>query len=200
MVCAALRGDRKECPDGSLFLHPHFDFGRVNVVNKLIEVGKIVNTHGLKGEVKVNPWTDSPEVFESFENLYVSPEKCYPIVSVRYQKSCVLVKLSGVDSIEDAEKLKNRVVYTDRDIFEDLPDGVYLVSDIIGLEVFEDGRLLGKVADVLNTGSNDVYVVRRGGARDLLVPAIKDVVSEINIADGRIDVILPKGLSDGDEA
>lgn len=169
-------------------------------MNKLIEVGKIVNTHGLKGEIKINPWTDSPEVFEAFDNLYVSPEKCYPVVSVRYQKSCVLVRLSGVDSIEDAEKLKNRVVYTDRNIFEDLPDGVYLVSDIIGLEVFEGEKSLGKIADVLNTGSNDVYVVRRDGARDLLVPAIKDVVSEINIADGRIDVILPKGLLDGDEA
>ncbi len=165
-------------------------------MDNLIDVGQIVNTHGLKGEVKVNPWADSPEVFELFKVVYTGDNKEYKVTGVRYQKNCVLLKLSGVDDMTSAEKMKNKTLYVEREIFENLPENTFLVADIIGLTVKDDMTEYGKVEDVITTGSNDVYAVRTKENKTILVPAIKDVIKEINVKDGYIDIVMPKGLLD----
>ena len=165
-------------------------------MDKLIDVGQIVNTHGLKGEVKVNIRTDAPEVFELFESVYTENKAEYEVRGVRYQKGCVLLKLKGIDDVDDAERMRGAVLYADRDIFSSLPEDTYLVADIVGLKVKEGEIVYGTVEDVLTTGSNDVYAVKDGNGKMIYIPAIKSVVSEINIKAGYIEIIMPKGLID----
>ena len=165
-------------------------------MDNFIDVGQIVNTHGLRGEVKVNPRTDAPEVFEVFEILCTEDGKEYKVESVRYQKNCVLLKLSGVNNMTEAEKMKNKILFASRELFEDLPEDTFLVADIIGLELKDENIVYGKITDVISTGSNDVYEVKPTVGKNIYVPAIKDVVKEINIDGGYILVEIPKGLLD----
>ena len=165
-------------------------------MDKLIDVGQIVNTHGLKGEVKVNIRTDSPEVFELFDSVYTQSGTEYEVMGVRYQKGCVLLKLKGIDNVDDAERMRGTVLYAERDIFSSLPEDTYLVADIVGLKVKEKETVYGTVEDVLTTGSNDVYAVKDENGKMIYIPAIKSVVSEINIKAGYIEIIMPKGLID----
>lgn len=162
----------------------------------LIDVGQIVNTHGLKGEVKVNPRTDAPEVFEVFDRLYTDNGTQFDVTGVRYQKSCVLLKLKGIDDVDMAEKLRGKVLYADRDVFSDLPEDTYLVADIIGLELKDETTVYGTITDVITTGSNDVYAVKRSDGGFIYVPAIKSVIEEINIDGGFVTATMPKGLLD----
>lgn len=162
-----------------------------------IEVGQIVNTHGLKGEVKVNPWTDSPDFFEVFGSVYTKNGRQYDIKGIKYQKGCVLLKLDGVETIDDAERMRNTVLYVKRNIFDNLPENTYLIADLIGLCVKDETTDYGILEDVISTGSNDVYVVRgQESSKPILIPAIRDVVREINIKEGYIFVNIPKGLID----
>lgn len=161
-----------------------------------IEVGIIVNTHGLKGEVKIVPWLDFPEMFEIVDVAYTKSDTRLTVENIRYQKSNVIVKFLEIDSVEKAERLKNQVIYADREIFDILPEGTYLIQDIIGLSV-TDGKVdYGIVTDVIQTGSNDVYVVKKEGTKDLLIPAIKDVILNTDIKNGVITVKLLDGLLD----
>lgn len=165
-------------------------------MDKLIDVGQIVNTHGLRGEVKVNIRTDAPEVFELFDVLYTEKGTKYDVKGVRYQKGCVLLKLGGIEYVDEAEKLRGTVLYADREIFSELPDDTYLVADIIGLEVKEGDTIYGKICDVITTGSNDVYSVKTPSNKMIYIPAIKSVVREISIRGGYIEINMPKGLVD----
>lgn len=166
-------------------------------MSELIEIGKIVNTHGLKGEVKIVPWLDYPEVFEAFDVVYTADRKReLKVKNVKYQKANIIVKFAGLDDINEAEKLKNTVLFADKSLFDDLPEGTYLIADIIGLEVFEDDVSYGKVTDVFSTGSNDVYVIEKKGAKQLLLPIIDGVLEEVNIDEGYINIRIPAGLLD----
>lgn len=163
----------------------------------LLEVGKIINTHGLRGEVKVIPWTDTPDVFEDLETLYLKNNDVFTISSVKYQKNNLIVKFKEVGDINEAEKLKNQVLYAERSALGELPEGVYYIADLIGLSVRkETGEEVGKIKDVLQTGANDIYVVAREGAKDLLVPVIPNVVLSVDIDGGEVTVSLPDGLED----
>lgn len=163
----------------------------------LLEVGKIINTHGLRGEVKVIPWTDTPDVFEDLETLYLKNNDVLTISSVKYQKNNLIVKFKELGDINEAEKLKNQVLYAERSALGELPDGVYYIADLIGLSVRkETGEEVGKINDVLQTGANDIYVVAREGAKDLLVPVIPNVVLSVDIDGGEVTVSLPDGLED----
>lgn len=160
-----------------------------------LEIGKIVNTRGLKGEVKVVPWADYPEIFEEISFVYGKDEKRYLIENVKYQKNNVILKLEGVDTIEIAEKLKNTVLYVRKDTFGDMDEGTFFVADLIGLDVFdENDTFLGKLSDVFTAGGADVYTVKNEGEKDLLLPALKSVVNEINLEEGFIKVTVPDGL------
>ena len=165
-------------------------------MDKFIDVGQIVNTHGLRGEVKVNPRTDTPEVFEIFEYLYTEDKKEYKVEGVRYQKNCVLLKLSGINDMDSAERMRNKILYVPRELFEDLPEDTFLVADISGLELKDENMVYGKITDVISTGSNDVYEVKPPVGKNIYVPAIKDVVKEINVDGGYVLVEIPKGLLD----
>lgn len=163
---------------------------------KYLEVGKIVNTQGLRGEVKITPWTDYPEVFEELDKLYLDDGTSFKIKSVKYHKSSVIVKLSGVDDVNAAERLKNKTLYVPREDMDVLSDDTYYVVDLIGLEVFEGENFIGKLTEVISTGSNDVYVVKKEGEKDILIPALKEVVLDVNINEGFMKVKIPEGLLD----
>ena len=162
----------------------------------LLELGKIVNTHGIRGEVKIQPWCDEPELFDELEYLFIEGEK-YNIVRNRFHKTCQIVQLENVNSIDDAERFKNKIVYINRDDLE-LPEGRYYIADIEGLTVKEqDGRILGVVDEIIKTGSNDVYSLKDTfNKKPVLIPVIEGVVLETNIDGGYIVVKLPKGLID----
>ena len=162
----------------------------------LLEIGKIVNTHGIRGEVKIQPWCDEPELFDELEYLFIEGEK-YNIVRNRFHKTCQIVQLENVNSIDDAERFKNKIVYINGDALE-LPEGRYYIADIEGLTVKEqNGRILGVVDEIIKTGSNDVYSLKDTfNKKPVLIPVIEGVVLETNIDGGYIVVKLPKGLID----
>ena len=166
----------------------------------LLEVGKIVNTHGLRGEVKVVPWTDYPEQFEDIEYAYVKTRDDYErltLSGVKYQKGNIIVRFREITDINDAEKYKNRVLYAERDMLGELPDGVYYIADLIGLTVVtDDGREIGKISDVINTGASDIYEVKREGMKNLLIPVTDETVLDVDIDGGSVTVHLIDGLED----
>ena len=169
-------------------------------MDNVLEIGKIVNTHGLRGEVKIVPWTNTPDVFEDISYVYLKNNretKKLSIKGIKYQKNNIIVKLEGIDDISQAELLKNSVVTTDRSELGDLPDGEYYIADLIGCEaVSETDEVYGTLKDVLQTGSNDIYVVGREGKRDLLIPVIDGVVLSVDILNKKILVRLLEGLED----
>ncbi len=164
-----------------------------------LEVGKIVNTHGLKGEVKVVPWTDSPETFEDIDCVYIKKKTgdiCLNIENMKYQKNNIILKFKEISKIEDAEPLKNKTLFAERDALGELPEGVYYIADIIGLKAVDtDGKLIGTVSDIFNTGSNDIYEIKREGMKNLLLPDIDDVIT-VELENERVIVRIPKGLED----
>lgn len=166
----------------------------------LLEVGKIVNTHGLRGEVKVVPWTDYPEVFEDIETVYIKKKSDFErldIAGIKYQKNNLIIRFAQLKDINEAEKYKNRVLYAERASLGELPEGVYYIADLIGLDVVkEDGEKVGVISDVFNTGSNDIYEVKREGQKNLLLPVIDDVVLNIDIENKKVTVRMMEGLED----
>ncbi len=168
--------------------------------NNQLEAGKIINTHGLRGEVKIVTWTDYPEVFEEIDFLYVhkkTGDERLDVKNVKYQKNNIIVKFAQINSIEEAEKYKNMILYVDRDQMPPLPDGMNYIVDLIGLEVYdEEGEKVGVIADVFNTGANDIYDVKREGKKNLLLPVIDDCVKEVDTENGRVIVNVMEGLDD----
>ena len=166
-------------------------------MQKKLEVGQIVNTHGIKGEIKVVPFTDDISRFDKLKKVYVKTKKeskLYQIEGVRYHKNMVLLKLQGIDNPEQAELLKNSFLEIDRGDAVPLKEGTYFIADLIGLEVYTDeGKLLGKVDDIYNTGANDIYVVKDELGKTILLPGIKDVIKQV-ILDEKIIVHLIPGL------
>lgn len=169
------------------------------MMNEMFTVGKIVNTHGVKGEIKVMPTTEEPSRFEKLKTIYIEQRKqmtAYEIQSVRYHKGCVLLKLKGVEDMNAAELLKGSILKIDRKDSLPLKKDEYYISDLFGLQVYtEEGRYLGELVDIIETGSNDVYAVRKEDReKDLLLPAIKQVIKEVNIADQKMIAHLLEGL------
>lgn len=167
--------------------------------NKTLQVGQIVNTHGLRGEVKVVAWTDYPEVFEQLEYVYLEKNKeKYDIKSVKYQKNNVILKLDKVNTIDEAQTLKNCVLYVLREQLGEPEEGYY-ICDLIGITVIDEkDNTLGKIKDVISTGKcNDVYVVEPiDGGRDILLPVIDDVILETDIDEQICRVHIIDGLLD----
>jgi 16S rRNA processing protein RimM len=166
---------------------------------KYLECGKIVSTHGVRGELRVQPWCDGPEYLLDFKTLYLKGgETAVAVEGARVSKNVVLMKLAGVDTLDDAVALRGRVLFMDR---ADAPDtGGEFIQDLLGLDVLDadTGWLWGKLVDVLPTGANDVYVVRDGSGKERLVPVIPEVVVETGIDAGFIRIRPLKGLFDED--
>lgn len=167
-------------------------------MQEYFEIGQIVNTNGLKGVLKVKPFTDDIKEFEDFESIYVQRKNElieFKIEEVRYVKNMVLLKLQGIDDIDEAEKYRNLYIKVNRDVMPKLPEDSYYIVDLLDCEVYTDeGELLGKVDDVFNTGSNDVYVVKDELGKQILLPAIGEVIKNVDIPNKKIIVKLMKGL------
>ena len=162
------------------------------MAKRFLEAGKIVNTHGVRGEVKIEPWADSPDFLVSFKRLYIEG-KPVEVKSARTHKNCVIAEFDGVMDIDGAIKLKNKIVYIDREDVS-LDEDRYFIADIIGLDADDasTGGKLGTVSDVLSPPANNVYVIK--GEREILVPAVPDFVEEINIAEGFIKIRVIDGM------
>ena len=167
-------------------------------MNKYLELGQIVNVKGLKGEVKVNSFTDDNTKFERISKVFIKQKSNltgYEIEKVTYNKNQVIIKFKEIDTIEEAEKLRNSYIVVDREIFGELPEGVYYIADLIGLDVYtEANEYLGKVDDIFSTGSNDVYVVKDELGKQKLLPGIDDVIKKIDLESSKIIVNLIEGL------
>ena len=148
-------------------------------MKQYLEIGKIVNVHGLRGTVKVVPWCDDPEFLCEFETLYLGKEYRPVIVTdARLQKGNVLLRLEGVETVEQAEKLRGQILYMNRDAVE-LEEGVYFIQDLMGLQIVDadSGKVYGKLTEVFQTGANDVYEVKAENGTAVLIPAIPDVIA-----------------------
>lgn len=174
-----------------------------------IRIGKIVNAHGIRGEVKVISYSDDPDRFEMLETIMVKDAKDakkgaaeYYIEDVRYKAGSVILKLEGVDDRNAAEALKECFVYMDEDDLPELEEGQFYVRDIAGFDVVsEDGRKIGVLKDVRTNTAQDLYIVSRKDdegrdASDLMIPGVDEFILDIDTAEGAITVRLPEGLED----
>lgn len=163
--------------------------------NQLVVVGQIVAPHGVRGDVRVFPLTDFPDRFSKTKQVILEDNTAIPVESAKFHKKFVLLKLRGINTMTDAEKLRGKLLYVRRQDAVKLPEGHFYHFDIIGLKVFnENGLYLGQITDILTTGSNDVYVVEHDGQRPILIPALKEVVLEIDIAEGQMKVKLQEEI------
>lgn len=167
-------------------------------MERYLEIGQIVNTFGIKGQVKVNPFTEDIKKFDKLNEIYVEKKKelqLFQIENVNYNKHTVILKLKGIDTIEQAEEYRNCYIKIDREKEEKLPEGVYYIADLLGLDVYTDeGKLLGKVDDIYNTGSNDIYVVKDELGKQILLPGIEEVLKQVNLENKKIIVHIIDGL------
>ena len=167
-------------------------------MEQMFTIGKIVNTHGVKGEVRVLPSTDDVKRFGKLKEVKVENRTMttYEIETVRYHKNFVLLKFKGIDTMNEAELLKNSLFKLDRKDALPLKKDEYYQCDLYGLRVVTDtGRDLGKLTDILMTGSNDVYVVRNE-EKEILIPAIKQCILKVDLEAGEMLVHLLEGLED----
>ena len=167
---------------------------------RFLEIGKITNVHGLHGEVKVYPWCDDAAFLCSFEELYFDKDgkEAVQIEKARIQQNMVIMKIQSCDTREQAEVLRNKIFYMDREDVE-LEEGCYFVQDLIGLEVIDadTGRVWGKLRDVMQTGANDVYSIwSEEDKKEYLAPAIPEVIIETNPEEGFMKIRPLKGLFD----
>ncbi len=163
----------------------------------VLRVGVITSTHGLKGEMKVFPTSDDPHRYDSLSDVLIGDENHLidaKVSHVRYFKQMVIMTLEGVNSIEEAQKLVKQEIYVTRENAVPLGENENYAADLYGLRVIdEDGKELGELIDILETGANDVYVVDMNG-RELLLPAIRQCILEVNVEEGWMRVHLMEGL------
>jgi len=152
-----------------------------------IEAGEIVTTHGIRGEVKVLTWLDSPEMLCEFDRCRVGGKE-YKIETCRVQKTCNLVKLAGIDSMEDAQTMRGKTVEVYR---EDVADDIIFAAELVGVDVYCDGKCIGKITEVLDYPGNSVYVVDKGA---YMIPAVKEFVLSTDIDHNEMQVKLIEGM------
>lgn len=166
----------------------------------LLQVGVITQTHGIRGEVKVFPTTDDAKRFKDLKQVILDngkEQRELEITSVKFFKNLVILKFKGIDNINDVEKYKRAGLFVTRENAVELEENEYFIADLIGLKVTSDeGEELGVIGDVLQTGANDVYIVKKDKTPDLLIPAIKQCILDVNMEDGTMEVHLLPGLRD----
>ena len=160
-------------------------------MKEYLDCGQIVNTHGVRGEVRIVPWADSPDFLCRFSTLYLdgAPRK---VLSSRVHKGSVIAKLDGVDTVEEAMLLRNKTVQIKRADAR-LPEGAFFLADIIGLKVVDEaGKTLGTLKEVLSPSVQQVYVIE--GEREIMIPAVPEFILETNIEGGYLKVRLIEGM------
>lgn len=167
-------------------------------MEQLMEIGMIVNTYGIKGFLKVVPYTDDIARFEDLKSIYIETKnslKTVIIEDVKYAKNLVLLKIKGIDDINTAQKYKNCYIKIDRKDAVKLPEDSYFIVDLIGVSVYTDNNEeLGHIIDVYSTGANDIYVVKDEMGKQVLLPAIGDVIKNVDIQNKKMIVHLIDGL------
>lgn len=158
---------------------------------RFLEAGQIVSTHGIAGEVKILPWCDGPEFLKDFDTFYIEGT-AFPVEQARVHKNMLLCKLSGVNDMNAAQVMKNKVVCIDRDDAR-IPEGRVFISDLIGLPVYADGQEIGVLKDVYTGPANDVYIVK--GEREYMIPAVSEFLEDVNVDEGYVRVRLIEGMA-----
>lgn len=168
-------------------------------MEQMLRVGVITSTHGVRGEVKVFPTTDDAKRFKTLKKVILDGREPLDlsIEQVKFFKNMVILKFKGYDNINDVETWRQRDLLITRDQAVELKEDEYFITDLIGLTVVnEEEAVLGRVKDVLETGANDVYVVELTGGKELLLPAIKDCILNVDLEGGRMKVHVLDGLMD----
>lgn len=164
------------------------------------QVGVVTSTHGVHGEVKVFPTTDDPRRFKRLKEVILSSskdEKMMEVESVKFFKNMVILKFVGIDTMNDAETLRQCSLYVTRENAVRLRKDEYFIADLIGISVFnENNEKIGTLTDVYETGANDVYVIAMEDGRELLLPAIKQCVLDVNVEEGKMQIHILEGLLD----
>ena len=169
-------------------------------MNNELRVGVIIKTHGIRGEVKVYPTTDSPQRFSEIDEVILRQGKTVKylkIEKVSYFKNLVILKFKGIDNINDIEPFIRAELFVSRDNAAELEEDEYYIGDLIGIRVIEDnGHELGTLKDVLETGANDVYIVEKTDGGELLIPAIRECVLAVDLENETMTVHMLDGLAD----
>ncbi|MCL2513276.1 MAG: ribosome maturation factor RimM [Oscillospiraceae bacterium] len=169
------------------------------MIKPYLEAGQIVGTHGIKGELRVYPWCDSPEFLKNFEYLYFNENgrEKIKVLSARPHGNIVILSLEGVDTVNAAASLRNKILYIDRDDAE-LPDGSWFVSDLLSCGVIDadSGKLYGKITDSAKTGANDVWHIKNDAGKEYLIPVIPQVVIKADLENGKVYIRPLKGIFD----
>ena len=155
---------------------------------EFVEAGEIVTTHGVRGEMKVLPWVDSPEILCEFDRCLIGGVE-YEIENCRVQKTCNLLKVKGIDTMEAAQAMRGKTVELYR---EDIDDEVIFAAELIGMEVFAEGECIGKIKEVLDYPCNSVYVVK--GKYEYMIPAVKAFILDTNMEENTMQVKLIEGM------
>ena len=155
---------------------------------QFVKAGEIVTTHGVRGEVKVLCWLDDPEMLCEFDRCRIGGKE-YTMEQVRVQKTCNLIKLEGIDTMDDAQKMRGKVIELYR---EDIDDEVIFADELLGVEVFADGENIGKIIDVLDYPGNAVYVVK--GKYEYMIPAVNSFILSTDVEANRMEVRLIEGM------
>lgn len=160
---------------------------------RYLEAGKIVNTHGVRGELKIQPWADGPEFLKGFRKLYVDG-KPFEVISAKVHKGCAIIAFAGIDNIDSANLLRNKIVFIDRDDVK-LPVGSYFLQDLIGISAINDetDEVIGTVSEVMNMPASDVYVIK-GEKGEILVPAVPEFIKKVDTEAGFIRIRLIEGM------
>lgn len=167
-------------------------------MEQLLQVGVISSTHGVRGEVKVFPTTDDVKRFKRLKKVILDTGKeqlPLEIEGVKFFKQFVILKFRGIDNINDIEKYKGKSLLVDREHAVKLKKDEYFIADMIGMDVFtEDGELFGALKDVMETGANDVYIIEMSDGKEVLVPAIKQCILDVDIENRKMVIHLLEGL------
>ncbi|MGB2782316.1 MAG: ribosome maturation factor RimM [Atribacterota bacterium] len=165
---------------------------------EFIIIGKVLSTQGNKGEIKVLPLTDSIDRFKKLTSIFIrknNNRKTLDVEKIRIKENMVIIKLKDIENINDAKTVVGSCLEVERENAVKLPKGTYFVFEIIGLKVYDENNIfLGKVENVISTGSNDVYVVNKKDKEELYIPAIHDVVKNIDLENKRITINMVDGL------
>lgn len=169
------------------------------MLKQYLEIGQIVSTHGIKGEVRVNPWCDTPEFMKKFKTLYfdANGNKAVKITVCRPHGNVVIIKLDGVDTVEEAQKLRNKTLYMNRADAK-LQKGDWFIQDLIGCTVYDaddNSKTYGTLTDVAETGANDIWFIDRCG-KEYIIPAIKDVVINVDVENESVFIRPLRGIFD----
>ncbi len=165
-------------------------------MKKMLRVGKITNTHGIKGDIKVLPLTDYMERFEELEWVYIDgyKDKFY-IKSVKYKPTTVILSFKGYDNINLVEKFKDKYLLIDDTQRRDLPEDTHYIADIIGLDVYNvENEYIGKVKDIIQTGPNEIYLIKCKDNKEIMIPSVKEFIPEVSVEEGKIIIDPIEGM------